>query len=130
MKYLLDTSLIIEYLRGIKSIDISLLKQGSGISIITQAELFYGAYKSNKPRDNLTKIKQMIEDLGIRVLPLNEEIVEIYARLKASLETKGRRLDKFDLLIASTAISLNLSLITTNLKHFQRIPKLKLLPIR
>lgn len=126
MKYLLDTDVIIDYLRGRKSITVSLLKQGSAISIITQAELFYGAYKSNKPAENLAKIDKMLEDLGIDIIPLSMEITQIYGCLKADLEKKGARIDEFDLLISATTISSGLILATNNLGHFQRISQLKL----
>jgi len=67
MKYLLDTSIIVDHLRGKKAIALDYLEAGSVVSVITQAELFYGAYKSNKPRHNLNKIKQMLADLKIEI---------------------------------------------------------------
>lgn len=124
MKYLLDTSAIVNHLRGKKSLEASILEKGCAISIITQAELFYGAYKSDQPQKSLVKVRQMLEELMIEVLPLDEKILEIYGKAKAELEKKGKRLDEFDLLIAATAMSLNLTLVTNNIKHFQRIPGL------
>lgn len=126
MKYLFDTSVIVEHLRGKKSIEVSVLRRGSAVSIITQAELVYGAYKSGQPQENLSKIRQMFADLGIEVVPLDEEVLDKYGRVKTKLERKGQKLDEFDLLIAATALSLNLTLVTNNIKHFQRIPELKL----
>jgi len=127
MKYLLDTNIIINHLRGKKKIDASFFKKGSAISIITKAELFYGAYKSSRPKNNLQSIKNMINDLSIRVVNLNEEIINIYGKTKAKLEKAGSKLDEFDLLIASTALGLNLQLATENKKHFKRISGLKLI---
>jgi predicted nucleic acid-binding protein len=46
--------------------------------------------------------------------------------LKAKLEENSTRLDDFDLILASCALSRNLTLVTNNLKHFQRIDGLKL----
>ena len=126
MKYLLDTNIIVEHLRGKRSIAASFLEKGSTISIITQAELYYGAYKSKKPKENLVKIKQMLEDLEIEIISLDEKIINNYGKLKAELEKKGKRLDEFDLLIASTAFSLKLILATRNIKHFQRVSRLQL----
>lgn len=127
MKYLLDTNIIIEHLRGKRNIAFSFLEEGSAISIITQAELFYGAYKSKKPKENLNKIKQMLEELEIQVISLDQKIINNYGKLKARLEKKGKKLDEFDLLIAATAFSLKLILATQNIKHFQRISQLKLI---
>lgn len=126
MKYLLDSSVIVDHLRGKKEIDSAFLREGSAISIITQAELFYGAYKSKKPQQNLKKVRQMLTDLRIEVIPLSEDILASYGQTKVKLEKRGKSLDEFDLLIAATALSLNLSLTTGNLKHFKRISKLKL----
>jgi len=51
---------------------------------------------------------------------------EIFGRLKADLEGKGSPLDDFDLIIATSALSHNLTLVTNNEKHFKRIEGLKL----
>jgi len=126
MKYLLDTNILVSHLRGKRAIPLNYLEHGSVVSVITQAELFYGAYKSKRPKYNLNKVKQMFADLKIEIQPLEEEILEIYGRLKANLEKKGKRLDEFDLLIAATALSLGLTLVTRNVKHFSRIPRLKI----
>ena len=126
MKYLLDTNVLVDHLRGKKAIASDYLEAGSVVSVITQAELFYGAYKSKRPKHNLGKIKQMFADLKIEIQPLGEDVLDRYGRLKVKLEKKGRRLDEFDLLIAATALSLGLTLVTRNIKHFSRIPRLKI----
>lgn len=124
MKYLLDTNIIVDYLRGKKEIDASFIKEGSAVSIITYGELIYGAYKSNKSKYNLEKIKAMISDLEIDMITLDEEIMDNYGKLKADLEIKGEKLDEFDILIAATALVNNLTLVTRNNRHFKRIPSL------
>jgi len=124
VKYLLDTNILVNHLRGKQPINISLLKKGVSISIISQAELLYGAYKSNKTQFNLRSIHNMLDDLNIKIINLNKNIISAYGKLKANLEQKGKKMDEFDLLIASTALSYNLKLATKNKKHFQRIPNL------
>ena len=127
MKYLLDTNIIIDHLRGKKPIDVNFIKVGCYVSILTQGELFYGAYKSSQPERNLAKIKTMFSDLGIQTVTLDEKIIDQYARLKTKLERKGEKLDEFDLLIGATALKMNLILVTGNLFHFQRISRLKVI---
>jgi len=127
MKYLLDTTVIVNHLRGKKPIKIDFLENGCAVSIITQAELFYGAYKSSNSLANLKKVKAMFLDLGIEVITFNEEIIEQYAKIKTKLEKEGKRLDEFDLLIAATAIEKNLILVSDNLFHFKRISSLKVI---
>jgi tRNA(fMet)-specific endonuclease VapC len=63
---------------------------------------------------------------SIEIIPVGLESTEIFGLLKAQLEFEGNRLDDFDLIIASCALSHNLTLVTNNIKHFQRIDGLKL----
>ena len=121
MKYLLDTGIIVDHLRKRKLLDASWFEEGCGISIITQAELFYGAEKSKDSAKEFEKIQNTLSVWCIEVFNLNKEIVGFYGKLKASLEKKGKRLDEFDLLIGATAISENLILVTGNSRHFKRI---------
>ena len=52
--------------------------------------------------------------------------MQIYAKTKKSLETVGKRLDEFDLLIGATANFHSLAIATLNLRHFKRIPGLRI----
>ena len=125
--YLLDTDIIIYSLKGDINIQSNLrqhINELLQISIITLMELYYGVYKSRHIDANLAKIKTLEQSLEI--LPTGQETAEIFGRLKAKLELEGNRLDDFDLIIASTALTHNLVLVTNNEKHFQRIEGLKL----
>ena len=125
--YLLDTDTIIYNLKGDLKIQENLRLHVNDllrISIITLMELYYGVYKSQHVNANLAKIKTLEQSLDI--LPSGEETAEIFGKLKAGLESAGNRLDDFDLIIASTAMTHNLTLVTNNIKHFQRIEGLKL----
>ena len=126
MKYLLDTSAVVNFLRGKQSINESVIKAGAAVSIITRAELFYGALKSKQPKRNLDLVNGFLEELGINTVNLSEGIVLTYARLKTQLEKQGRRLDEFDLLIAASALENNFTLVTDNAKHFSRIKDLRI----
>jgi tRNA(fMet)-specific endonuclease VapC len=126
MEYLLDTNIIIDHLKGKEKIDISWLKKGACISIITYAELLNGAYKSNRTTHNIKLIEHIIKGLTIKIINLNQNLIHTYSSIRTKLEKKGKRLDEFDLLIAASAIEQKLILITSNHKHFERIPKLKL----
>lgn len=57
---------------------------------------------------------------------MSENVIDCYARLRAQLELSGIRIDDIDLLIASTAIFYDLTIVTHNTKHFIRIPGLKI----
>jgi tRNA(fMet)-specific endonuclease VapC len=94
------------------------------ISAISLLELYYGAYKSKQVTANLAKLKTLEETLD--AIPVGLEVTETFGRLKSTLEKKGARLDDFDLVIASTALAYNLTLISNNTEHFSRIDGLKL----
>ena len=126
MKHLLDTDVVVNQLRGKAKIRKNIIEDGAAISIITLGELLYGAEKSINKESSLAIINELISDLQIDILGLNQEIMQIYAKTKASLETAGKRLDEFDLLIGATASFHSLSVATLNIRHFKRIPNLRI----
>ena len=124
MKYLLDTNIIVDLLRKKGSISQFILEKGAWLSIISQAELVYGSCKSANPNKSLEITRNLLSEMDIEILNLNEDIIDEYGRLKAKLEMKGERLDDFDLLIAASAISEKLTLVTRNINHFERVKNL------
>ena len=52
--------------------------------------------------------------------------MEIFARIRAALRRRGQMISDFDILIASTALQYELTLLTRNTRHFARIPNLRL----
>lgn len=130
MNYLLDTSVIIDFFRGkpkAKNFISQILDKGSlFISIITYAELIYGAKKSTSFEKEKARIDSFIKDLNIQFVPLSIQSIEIYADIKINLEKKGRKLDEFDLLIASSSMEQNCTLVTLNINHFKRIKHLEM----
>lgn len=125
MIYLLDTDIIIYWIKGNKKISGNVVSIGFNnvlSSIITKAELLYGAYKSKKVEKNLETIHNLSEK--IQFLDFSDSCQHNYARIKVELENKGMILDDFDIMIAATAIAYDLILVTNNLKHFSRIPNL------
>jgi tRNA(fMet)-specific endonuclease VapC len=90
---------------------------------ITLGELLYGAAKRGSV--SLTrKVRELVVG-ALLVLPFDERAAEVYGPLRARLESEGRRLDEPDLRIASIAISRDLIVVTGNVRHFNRIPDLK-----
>ncbi len=125
--FLLDTDTIIYCLKGNKKVHENLqnhIDDSFKICVISLMELYYGAHKSKKTSSNLAKIKNLEQSLDI--IPIGMESVEVFGMLKAQLENDGTRLDDFDLIIASCALTSNLTLVTNNTRHFERIAGLKL----
>ena len=125
--FLLDTDTIIYNLKGNEAIRRNLqdhFEDPMKICVITIMELYYGAYKSRKITGNLSKVRTI--ENAFEIISVNSECAEIFGMLKASLEKSGMLLDDFDLIIASCAMTNNLTLVTNNTKHFSRIDGLKL----
>ncbi|MEK6777636.1 MAG: type II toxin-antitoxin system VapC family toxin [bacterium] len=125
--FLLDTDTIIFVLKGHSTATENLVRHRNDpmkVSVITLMELYYGAYKSQQITTNLAKIRTLSQSIG--VVPMGIESVELFGMIKTQLEKKGTPLDDFDLAIASCAMAHNLTLVTSNTKHFQRVDGLKI----
>ena len=120
-QYLLDTCICVFLFRQKFGIAEKLAGIGASqcfVSEVTIAELKYGAYKSNRPRENLDLIDRFVSKINI--VPFAES-VDFFAQEKDRLRSLGTLVEDFDLLIASAACSRNLILVTDNLKHFKNI---------
>ncbi len=93
------------------------------ISEITIIELTYGAYKSTnfeKHISEVVKIKSLFEVLSISAS------IEKFAKEKVHLQRLGKLIPDFDLLIAATAITNNMTMVTRNEKHLSRINEISI----
>ena len=127
MRYLVDTDWIIDGIAGIPAaLDMlsRLAVEGVAVSIVTLGEVFEGAYLFPDPDDELAVYRQFLA--GYRVLPISEPTVQRFAQTRALLRQQGSLIPDFDLLIAATALEHDLTLITRNQRHFERIPDLRL----
>jgi len=90
---------------------------------ITIGEVFYGLMKSSN-RTRLLKIFEAVLLPRATILPFDFFAAKKYGEIRSLLEKQGTPLEHADLQIASIALSSNMTLITGNLKHFQRVPNL------
>ena len=119
--YLLDTSICVFLLRDKFDVQqrLSSIKPSQCyISEVTVAELLYGAYKSAKTEANIQILNNLFK--RINIVPFSESI-EVFAKEKVRLNQIGKPLEDFDLLIGAAAVSRGLTLVTDNVKHFDRI---------
>jgi len=125
--YLLDTDTLIYSLKGNRAVAKNLelhIEDPMRVSVIAMMELYFGAYKSERFEANMAKVRTI--EQSFEVLPAGKEIADVFGAMKASLQKNGNPLDDFDLIIAATALSRNLVLVTNNTRHFARIEGLKL----
>lgn len=90
---------------------------------ITLGELVYGASKAGSVR-LAERVRHLVRE-ALRVVPFDAEAAEIHGSLRASLESDGKRLAEPDLRIASIALLRDLTLVTSNVRHFARVPGLR-----
>ena len=127
MPYLIDTDILINSIKGNKSVNERIVEHASipkAISIITFGELLYGAKKSTQRDKNTSIIYRLAEIFPI--VGITRATIEAFTDVKMALDRKGERIEDFDLLIAATALSLNYTLVTNNTKHYKRIEGLQL----
>lgn len=126
---LLDTSFLIDFLRGSASAEKKLRYYTESYEPLTTtpinaAELFKGAYLAKGRKAEVAKAKGMLEHLEL--LDLSVAVCEKYGSLISELRSKGPPIGDLDTLIASAAIVHRQILLSRNKAHFERVPGLAL----
>lgn len=127
MAYLIDTDTIIFALRNDKDVLAKFEENKNipiSISMITYAELVFGAKRSQNEQKNMIKVNHIRNIYPVE--ELSEGVMEVFADVKAEMLGRGIRIEDMDLLIAATAIYNEMTLVTNNTKHFENVPDLKL----
>ena len=128
MNYYLDTDICIFALKNtfpsIKTKLQSILPERIKIPSIVRAELLLGTLKSNRPKEVHSIVEQFLEPFEI--IPFCSKCSEIYASIRWDLESKGMSIGPNDLLIASTVLANQGTLVTHNTKEYNRISGLKI----
>lgn len=128
MTYMLDTNICVYAIKNKPSyiydtIELNINK-GVCISTITYAELMHGVYKSANIEKNLIQLTKFCSILEI--LPFCSNSSVEYGKTIAYLQKLGTPIGAMDALIGSHAKSLELTIVTNNMKEFNRIPNLKI----
>jgi tRNA(fMet)-specific endonuclease VapC len=125
-RYLIDTNIAIYFLNGKFGMREKLNSINSKciyISEITLAELKFGVENSDKIEQNKQSLNKFLID--IEVLPIFHSL-DLYAKEKARLKKQGTPIDDFDLLIAVTSVTHNLTMVTKNVRHFKNVKNITL----
>lgn len=124
MMYLVDSDYLVDALIGIPQAT-RLLEQlaveGLGVSIVSYGEIIEGAFGDPDPAQRLQRFRAFLARFP--VVPLSDPVMEIFARLRKDLRDRGQLIPDFDLAIAATALHHDQALVTSNLRHFGRIPE-------
>jgi tRNA(fMet)-specific endonuclease VapC len=123
--HLVDTDWVINYLNGhpgiVQRLD-ELKERGLALSIVSLAELYEGIYYSTDPSGNEADLNDFLR--GVVVIGVDEETCKVFGRERGRLRATQRTIGDLDLLIGSTALRHELTLLTNNRRHFDLIDSL------
>lgn len=128
MKYLLDTCVVSDFMKGHANTREKLLgcvPSDIAISVLTMFEIHYGLER-NPPL--ALKIKPVFQSLldAMTILPFTAQIAIHAGSLRAYLQQQGTPIGSYDILIAATAVAEDLILVTSNTSEFSRVPTIQL----
>ena len=126
----MDTDWVIDYLhkadRTARRLE-ELLQDGVGLSVISLAEVYDGLARSRNPDADTEALRLFLE--AVEVVPLDDVACRIFGEQRARLREEGNLIGDMDILIGATAISKNLTVLTNNRRHFERMRGLTLVSL-
>lgn len=128
MRYMLDTNICIYIIKNKPKKVIMELKRHKPseicVSAITYAKLTHGVEKSMAVEKNRLALALLFSN--IEVLDFDTKAAIHYGKIRAYLEKQGTPIEPLDMMIAAHAMSLGYTVVTNNIKEFERVPDLKL----
>lgn len=118
MTFLLDTNIVIAVLNKEAAVESQLTGKTIYLGSIVLGELYYGARKSARSKENIAKIEAFIANYPI--LDCTRQTAEQYGLVKQALETKGSLIPENDMWIAALAKQHSFTLVTRD-DHFKRV---------
>jgi predicted nucleic acid-binding protein len=133
MNYILDSSAIIDILRGKGAAEGFIsdhIDDSFSTSCVCEAEVAEGVYRETK--ENIPMRRQQMKKVFAsfhRVLPFDSDQADIVGKIRAELGKAGQLIDDLDILIAAAAISSQSAVVTKNPRHFIRIKNLEVISV-
>ena len=129
-RYFLETSAIVGYLRGKREF-IDRIDNLSGeltSSFVCLAELYEGIFRVKLRDETERAVLDFFSGLS-EIYGLDEDIAKNFGQIRKELKEIGRVIEDIDIFLAATCISYKLIMVTSNLKHFRRVPDLKIIEV-
>ncbi len=126
MKVLLDTNTCIALMKGREKAALKMQQFRPAectLSTVTSYELLTGVLKCQDPAREREKVLRLMA--VVRVLAFDEAAAAKAAEVRAYLESIGKVCGPYDMLLAGHALSQGLSVATSNVGEFSRIPGLR-----
>ena len=128
--YLIDTDWIIDHFNRVEGTTQKLKElrpAGIAMSVISLAELYDGVIYSRDPSRSQQALDTFLQE--IPVLGVDEEICKAFGRERGRLRQQRKTVSDFDLLIASTCLCYDLTLLSNNRRHYEMIEGLQVLSL-
>ena len=128
MKYLLDTNVLSDFVRGQQAVTARLRQEAPpqlSVSVITEMEVEYGLARNPNVAPRVREVMRTLLNT-ISVLPFEREDARVTAQLRAALNSQGTPIGAYDLLLASCALRRGLKIVTHNAREFVRVGGLRL----
>lgn len=127
MSYLLDTNICLYALNGSNPGVVDRLRRTRRselhISSVTIAELYFGAARSRRARNNAERVRTFIAPLT--EMSFDRKAAEVYGPARARLAARGCQIGPMDMLIAATGLGHGLVVVTNNQRELERVPGLQ-----
>ena len=127
MRFLLDSDQVIGHLKGqpgVVALLETLASDGVAISIVSFGEVYEGVYYGRDPARQEAAFRDFLS--SSRVLGISRAVARRFAVISGELRLRGLPTPAPDLWIAATALTHDLTLVTGNLRHFDRVPGLRI----
>jgi predicted nucleic acid-binding protein len=132
MGLILDSSVIIDAERRGETVERLIERivgstgdQDAALSAVGLTEIVHGIYRASTPQIRSRResfLNELLADLT--VYPYSKETAMLAGKLDGEQQGKGVVIPFADLLIGATALGLSFSVLTVNIRHFERIPGL------
>lgn len=126
MNYLLDTNSCIALMstsaNSVQKRFARASRKGSKFFVpsVVAFELWYGVFKSARQKENTERCELFFAG-PLDTLPFQAADARMAGELRAELESAGRPIGAYDLLIAGQAVRYKMTLITANVSEFARV---------
>jgi tRNA(fMet)-specific endonuclease VapC len=127
MAYLIDSDVLIRAFRGYAR-TVALLMQFAdqpvSVCLVSAGELYEGAFSLPSVPQQLAALRAFLNQFP--VVPLNDAVMVRFAEIRSFLRRSNLIISDFDIVIAATALEFDLTVVTYNVRHFERIPGLRI----
>lgn len=129
MGTVLDTCVVIQTERAGREIQLD-PDEEVAVAAITVSELLHGVHRAATPDQAAQRESFVTRALHkLPTLAFDKDVARVHARVWAELSSRENVPGAHDLLIAATALAHGWDVATFNVKHFSRVPGLRLRPL-